>query len=364
MGKNLEKDLDLKDSERRETVYLKCENCGANLIFDPATQELKCMHCGGIKSFEKSNAVSEIYIEEGFNQIENWDRNSKHYKCENCGAVVSLAENDAATFCPYCHTSHIVKYEDLDGLKPNAVYPYKIVKEDAVLKAKKWAKKRFFAPKSFKKNINIDNIHGIYEPAFTFDSNTFSTYEGKLGTKHTRVVGSGKNRRIETYITWKRISGTYDMMCDDVFINATSDYEEKVFNKIMGYNYENIKTYSTNYLTGFMAKRHEKSIQNAWQEAKDKMDRSIEKGILSQYTYDIVSYLNVSTIHNNVTYKYVLLPVYQLNYKFKKKRFSVYVNGETGKVAGKTPTSPLKVALTILFGVAVVVGLALLFLNS
>ena len=364
MRENLEKDLDLSDSEKRATVYIKCDNCGANLTFDPETQDLKCMHCGSIKSFEKSNAVSEIFIQEGFNQIENWDSSSKHYKCENCGAIVSLASNDAATFCPYCQTSHIVQFEDLDGLKPNAIYPYTIVKDTAVTNAKKWAKKRLFAPKSFKKNIKIDNVHGIYEPSFTFDSNTFSSYEGKIGKRYTRVVGSGKNRRTETYISWRRISGTFDVSYDDVFINASSDYDENAFDKLVDFKYENIKSYSTNYLSGFMAKRHEKSIQDAWNDAKDKMDKSIRVGILSKYSYDVVSYLNVSTIHNNVTYKYVLIPVYQLNYKYGKKRYSIYVNGETGKVMGKTPVSPLKVILTALLGLAAILGLAFLYLNS
>ncbi len=362
--KNSEKVLNLNESNKRGTVFVKCDNCGANLVFDPATQDLKCLHCGSIKSFEKSSAVSEIFIEKGFNQVDNWDNYSKHYRCENCGAIVSLATSDTATFCPYCHTSHIVQYEEFDGLKPNAVYPYTIVKESAVSNAKKWAKNRFFAPKSFKKSIKIDNVHGIYEPAFTFDSHTFSTYEGKIGKRCTRVVGSGKNRRTETYIVWRRISGTFDMAFDDVFINASNDFKEKVFDKIMKFNYENIKTYSNNFLTGFMARRHEKSIHSAWDEAKVKMDNRLQKAILSKYHYDVVSYLNVSTIHNNVTYKYVLLPMYQLNYEYKKKRYSIYVNGETGEVTGEAPKSPLKVALTILLGALVVVGLAFLYSNS
>ena len=68
MGKNLEKDLDLKDSERRETVYLKCENCGAKI----SAKSKFCPECGSklnVKSF-----------------------------CPECGAEI----NGSAKFCPEC----------------------------------------------------------------------------------------------------------------------------------------------------------------------------------------------------------------------------------------------------------------------
>lgn len=346
--------------KRKETAYVKCDNCGANLSFDPQTQELKCMHCGSYKSFEKGTAVAELFIEDAFMQADNIDEESSVYRCDNCGAVVVLTHQDAATFCPYCNTSHIVKSEELSGLKPNAVYPYTVVKDDAVAKSKAWAKKKIFAPSSFKKSLNVDKVHGVYEPAFTFDSTTFSTYQGRIGKRHTRTVGSGKNRRTETYISWRSISGTFSRVFDDVFINASGDYEQKTLDKILPFNIENIKGYSKEYLSGFMAKRHDKNIHDAWGDAKSAMDKILHKEILRQYNYDIVDYLNVSTTHEKVTYKYVLLPVYQLNFKYKKKNYSVFVNGETAKVTGKTPVSPLRVLVAVGIGLAIIGLIALI----
>ncbi len=349
--------------KRKETAYVKCDNCGANLTFDPKTQELKCAHCGSYKSFEKCSVAKEIFIENGFVEAENADTDSSIYRCDNCGAVVVLSAQEVATFCPYCNTSHIVKTEDISGLKPSAVYPYTIVKDEAVDKAKKWAKKRLFAPSSFKKSLTVDKVHGVYEPAYTFDSFTYSTYEGRIGKRHTRTVGSGKNRRTETYIVWRSISGTFNRVFDDVFINASDDYEQKTLDKIMPFSYENIKGYSKEYLSGFMAKHHDKNIYDAWGDAKNVMDRQLRREILSQYSHDVVSYLNVATEHEKVTYKYVLLPVYQLNFKYARKNYSVFVNGETAKITGKTPVSFLRVLTAILLGIAVV-GLLVFLINS
>lgn len=358
----LEKDFDTKDLERKETSYVKCSSCGANMVFDPVTQALKCDHCGAIEDFSKSKNVKELDILDSLKERETWDKESLVYRCNNCGAVVVLNPNESAKKCPYCATSHIVKTEELAGLKPNAVYPFTLTSQDGIGKAKTWAKKRFFAPKSFKKSLLAENMHGVYEPCFTFDSYTYSTYVGRIGKKHTRTIGSGKNKRTETYIIWRSISGTYFYNFDDVMVNATNSYAQKDLEKLKPFDYNTINVYEQKFLTGYMAHRHEKSVNDSWEEAKDMMDAELKRKILSQYVYDVVDYINISTTHEKVTYKYVLLPIYNLVFNYKKKPYNVYVNGNTGKVTGKTPVSALKVTLLIL-GIIAFLALLSILLN-
>ena len=348
----------------KETVHVKCDGCGANMLFDPLTQELKCPHCGTITTFEKSAKVNELAINDAINLVETWGNESAVYRCDNCGAVVVLNANESATLCPYCSTSHIVKSEELAGLKPNALYPFTIDVNSAITGIKKWAKKCFFAPRRFKRSINTDKIHGAYEPAFTFDSQTFSVYEGRVGNRHTRVVGSGKNRRVQTYVVWRRISGTYSHGFDDVMINACAKFGQKELNRLGCFDNSKIQNYEQNFLVGYVARRHEKSMTDAWNDAKSVMDSVIYRSILNCHSHDVVDYLNVSTTHNNVTYKYVLLPVYHLNYKYGKKDYSVLVNGNTAKVTGKSPVSPWKVIACVLGGIVLLGIITYIFLNS
>ncbi|MBO5850776.1 MAG: hypothetical protein J6R29_00400 [Clostridia bacterium] len=350
-----------EEQSTAETIYTKCQNCGSNLTFDPETQCLKCEHCGTISDFEKSSAVSELLIEDAFNKAENWDEEADSYRCENCGAVVVLPRGETATICPYCETSHILKSEEMVGLKPNVVYPFTLTKEQGVERAKAWAKKQFFAPSKFKKSLNAENVRSIYEPCFTFDSQTFSTYHGRVGNRHTRVVGSGKNRRTETYIVWRNVSGTYSYNFDDVMINAGTTYSQKTLNKLLPFNYDTIKVYEKKFLTGYVARRHEKPITEAWDDAKSVMDAKIKQDVIARQHCDVVGYMNVSTTHSAVTYKYALLPVHLLHFRYAKKNYAVCVNGNTGKSTGKTPISPLRVLFTVLLGLAVVAGLFYLF---
>ncbi len=362
MNESLEKDLDLEELEQKTTVYVKCSGCGANMVFDPKTQALRCEHCGSIEDFSKNREVKELDILDSLKERETWDKEASVYRCDNCGAVVLLSPHESAKKCPYCATSHIVKSSELAGLKPNAVYPFTITSSEGVERAKQWAKKKFFAPKAFKKSLSAENMQGIYEPCFTFDSQTYSTYVGRIGKRHTRTVGSGKNRRTETYVVWRRISGSYYYSFDDVMINASSTYEQRELDKLMPFNYNTINVYEQKFLTGYMARRHEKSVNASWEEAKDVIDKTLKNLILSQYSYDIVDYINVSTTHERVTYKYVLIPIYNLVFNYKKKGYNVYINGNTGKITGKTPISILKVLLLTL-GIIAIIAIIILLIN-
>ena len=109
-----------------------------------------------------------------------------------------------------------------------------------------------------------------------------------------------------------------------------------------------------------MAYQYDTELEDCWGRAKSVIDGELRSLILGQYVHDRVAYLNVSTSHADVTYKYVMLPVYVGNFNFKKKLYNFYVNGSTGKVYGKTPKSIIKIALTVILVAAIAVGIFLL----
>ena len=360
-----EKETLFEEQNEVETQTVKCENCGSNMVFDPDLKTLECPHCGSKKEFGQTILASEQDLRAGLLSVNEWKKeDAVIFACENCGAKVVLKNGESASFCPFCGTSHVRKTDELLGIKPHALIPFCFGYEKAVEFGKNWAKKRFFAPSKFKKNIKTDNVNGVYTPCFTFDSQTISYYEGRIGKTKTRTVGSGKNRRTETYVVWRNICGTYNSKFDDVLITAGSKLGQNQLDKISPFNTNDSQVYEEEYLLGFMAYHYDSQLDDCWNDAKTKIDKELRSQILSQYVYDRVAYLNVSTTHQNVTYKYVMLPVYVGNYKYNKKVYNFFVNGSTGKVTGKTPVSLLKVILTILGITAVVAGIVFLFYSG
>ena len=350
--------------EQVETENVKCDSCGSNMKFDPESQMLYCEHCGRKESFAVYVQADELAIEDALKTGgASWAEETKVFRCENCGAKVVLDKGETAAVCPFCGTAQVVELEELAGLKPNALLPFRLTAEEAASSCKKWAKKKVFAPRAFKKNLKTDNMHGVYIPCFTFDSNTESVYSGRIGNRHTRTVGSGKNRRTETYIVWRNVSGRFSHFFDDVSVVAGSKVTQKDLAKMGPFDSNRSTKYDGKYLLGFSSYYYEKDISQCWGEAKSMMDAQLKRLILSQYNYDVVDYINIGTKHYSVTYKYVLLPVYAGHFDFKKKIYSFFVNGTNGKVTGKTPVAVWKVLVTALVGLAALAGLVYLVMQ-
>ena len=346
-----------------KTETVKCDGCGSNMTFNPETQKLYCEHCGSTKELQNVVDAMEKDLVEGFVEENDWEEDKTVvFSCDNCGAKVVMPKGSTASNCPFCGTSHVQESSELAGLKPNAVIPFAISEEQGKEKVKAWAKRKLYAPKKFKKDLQSENFKGVYTPCFTFDSRTTSYYDGVVGDRHTRVVGSGNNRRTETYIVWRRISGIYNDFFDDILVAAGSKINQQQINKLSPYSTNSSKGYQEEYLLGFMAYKHDQDIKSCWEKAKGTMDNALRKRILSQYHYDVLQYLNVSTTHEDVTFKYVMLPAYVGNFKFKKKLYNFYVNGETGKITGKTPVSAGKVLATVFSALAVVGGVVAILL--
>jgi hypothetical protein len=53
------------------------------------------------------------------------------------------------------------------------------------------------------------------------------------------------------------------------------------------------------------------------------------------------------------TFKHVLVPIWLLVYMFGSKPYQVVVNGYTGRIAGRYPYSPWKIAFLILLALIV-----------
>ena len=95
---------------------------------------------------------------------------------------------------------------------------------------------------------------------------------------------------------------------------------------------------------------------------KGKLRDNISGKIRREKNADHVRNLKVETVFSGLTYKYLLLPVWISSYKYKDKVYQFMVNGQTGKVSGKTPISIPKVIITIA-GIILIIAL-FVWLNS
>ncbi|MDD4839589.1 MAG: hypothetical protein PHE93_02820 [Clostridia bacterium] len=334
-----------------KTAVVKCKNCGADLVWDATKGRLACPYCDGETEIEKKSSAlrdyytcsKDGYVEEG----------GTVYHCPNCDAETTIEGFDTAVNCPFCGATNIMKTENLPGLKPDSILPFKLTADDACLWGRKWIKKRIFAPSKCKKNFNPDKFKGVYIPNFSFNTDTDSNYDGVLGEYYYVTVGTGKNRHTVRRTRWFNVSGSLDKDYTNLLVEASSHIEQKQLGKILPFDLAATEAYRPEYLAGFSAERYNTSLQDSFGIAKGIIDADIRKAILNLYNADVVQTLNVSTSFKTINFKYILLPIWICGYSFKQKLYQFIVNARTGKSTGKAPVSPLRVLIAVLLGLGI-----------
>lgn len=346
----------------QDVDVFKCPNCGNDLSFKPETGKLACEHCGTAQDIHINRNVQAAPVDFNLDKATKWAAETRTFKCESCGATVTFDKSEFSAECPYCGGNKVLKLEQFDGIRPNALLPFVLTAAQAFTAYFKWLKKKLFAPSKMKKDAKVEKVKGVYCPCWTFDSNTFSSYSGVVGNYYYVTVGSGKNRRTERRIRWRPVSGRYSRDFKDVLVEASPHLDQKDIAALRPFPLSNAVVYDRRFLSGFFADHYDRNLKEGWGIGSELMRKDIYNDIKRSLNCDVVQTLNVNTNFNDSRFKHMLLPVYVCNSKWKEKLYNFFVNGINGKVTGKTPVSAAKVSIAVGIGAAVVAGIALLLL--
>lgn len=354
----------MQDNQVKQQAYQrKCPGCGASLKFDPKSGKLCCAHCGTVVEFDTDNNVVERDFSEMIN-FDAWDESKvAFYRCENCGASSVLSRTTLATTCPFCGSPVVVNEKSTGLVRPDSLIPFELTAKQAGEQLSLWQRKRIFAPTAFKKSTRADSIKGVFFPTWTFDAQTKTDYDGRLGERKTRTVSDSKgNKHTETYIQYFYVKGHIDMDFDDIMVRGSNSIEYKYFTKLQPFDQSKYVVYSDEYLAGYIADNYSVEPLDAYAIARKQMDSAIEQAILRKHSADVVDYLHLHTNIPTKSFKYMMLPVYVSSMKYNGKLYNQYVAGTfcddkrtKAKVAGKAPKSPFKIALAALLGIAIAV---------
>lgn len=359
---NQEQQIMLEVTE--DVTNKKCPNCGATVVFDPETGGMLCEFCGYKCELPKPESGGEI-CELDFNKATQtasfeWGAQKKTVICKQCGAETIYDALETAAVCPFCGSTSVMPAASSDSMAPGAVCPFAVTKEKAGQKFTSWLSGKLFTPSKAKKSAKPESFQGVYLPYWTYDAQTTSSFTARAG--YERRVKRGDTWTTE--VTWRPVSGVYQEFIDDETVMASKKSDNSVVKRCEPFDFTKMVPYSPQVVAGFIAERYSIGLKDGWEIAqksiKSRLQSNMHTYIRKQWRCDRVDSLRFSTLYSNITYKYLLVPVWISSFKYNDKVYQFVVNGQTGKVGGRAPVSALRVLAAIGIGIAVLVLLYML----
>ena len=333
-------------------LEFKCPCCNAPLIYGGEMQQLKCEYCDNSFDLDTLRACQESEQPEISAEIQwdgkssqQWSKDDKAqlqiYLCDACGGQLISDDHTAATFCPYCGNPAILPSRLTGGLKPDGVIPFKTTKEDAKAAFMKLCGGKPLLPKFFTEEQQLEKITGIYVPFWLYDCN--ADFNGSY--KATRIHSWSDSRYIYTKTDHFLLRRQAEAAYSGIPMDGSSKMEDAFMESIEPYWYEDLVDFEMAYLSGYLADKYDVESSSGEDRIRQRVETSLNDHVQSSfwgYSTVIPTSRNIQINHGNA--KYVLLPVWMLNTKYKDKTYTFAMNGQTGKMTGSFPICPKRSA--------------------
>ncbi|OGO27206.1 MAG: hypothetical protein A2136_02460, partial [Chloroflexi bacterium RBG_16_54_11] len=332
------------------TKTFTCPNCGASIAYDPHETTLVCRFCGYKRKVdarvasESSDQVLDAVLPT--TPAHRWAESQTRLTCEYCGVTLLLPPGQTADSCPYCASNRFITTPELkEMIDPQVVGLFKVNPEEASRSIKNWLNKGLLAPDDLAARYAGMQLHPAYYPVWLFS--------GTLEIPWFCDVNEGEGR----IARWESHGGSHFEMFKDVLIPGLRSMVPQDLAGIGPFNLDDLVEFSPDFLAGWVALTYDLPLSDASLLAHEAVIKKV-RPLLPVTVEPALQKRNFKIgagRWSGLTYKLALLPIFVGNYPFRGKRFRVFVNGQTGKVAGKQPTDNLKLLMYSLTGLALLV---------
>lgn len=348
-----------------------CTNCGANLVFEPGQNALKCPYCQTENRIAvAAEPVEEIDFRQAMEQLRRGQetRDVLTVRCSACGAESTLNTDITADCCPFCGSAIVAQAGSRKLIRPRYLLPFKITRQQAMASFRQWVDSLWFAPNDLRRLADASAVKGVYIPYWTYDCDTESWYTGARGEDYwaTETYAAYENGRDVTRTRQVRKTRWYPALgrvrdsFDDILILASNSLPRSCTQRLEPWDLGNLVPYGDEYLAGFVAESYQVDLEQGFELAKPIMDEAIRATIRRHIGGDHQRIDTVQTRYDQITFKHILLPLWISAYRYRDRTFRFLVNARTGEVSGQRPYSGWKIFLAVLAGLLIAGAVAFL----
>ncbi|MEM9191186.1 MAG: hypothetical protein AAGF12_18535 [Myxococcota bacterium] len=280
-------------------------------------------------------------------------------ECQTCGAALTIEPNHRTGRCLYCASPAVID-RPADPNRPNPTFAlgFVVPEKKALAIARRWVRRPFFAPGAFR-SAKVNDIRGIYVPTYLYTAAAHSSFSASIGENYTvtetytTTDANGKTvtrTRTKTKTEWRSLSGTHAIYVSDHVVTASRGLANADLARIEPFDLRALHRYSAKLVSGWVAEEPSMSADESLAHARGEALRSLGGELGRFMPGDRHRNLQYQTRFHNEDLELTLLPVWVLPVRYAEDKpvVRLLVNGQTGRIWGRAPTSAVKVTLAIL----------------
>lgn len=343
-------------------MAFRCMQCNGSMVFDIASQQMKCSHCGAVcapQSFHMrdtalavgAEAADESVCPHCFAPLNAQEREGEAcpycgsplvtageadglsvFLCQNCGAELESTEDSMIGLCPYCGGQSMVKDPGRSGGEVERIIPFQVTRERCGSLYQEFAKKIRYLPRDFRSAEHIQKFTGIYMPYYEYDA-----VFGEAALTGTKTVESNARYDVvNTYSIPAEVDGAY--LRGSPF-DGSKYLDDEISQRSMPFDTTLEVAFHPGYLAGFYADASTVSPELYHTDAREQAEQDVVGVLKSRISEEHGIQLESSSkVETRVTgHHSVLFPLWFLTWRKGDRVAYAVINGASGKVVSDLP---------------------------
>jgi hypothetical protein len=345
------------------TAAFRCPACGGAMEYDAQRGCMACAFCGATRAIGAGDAersIVEYDLERGLAAAaeRGYGVAVRSVACQQCGAVVSYGESEAARPCDFCGSPQVVEQSSRQRpIRPEAVVPFRVDRTAATAAFSNWLGTLWFRPSNLRRLASVSKLTGMYVPYWCFDAGVHSDWTAEAGYYYYETESysarDDKGRVVQRQrqvrkVRWRPAWGSRDDAYDDLLVCGSRGLAPALTQQLEPFETRELAAYDPAYLAGWRAEEYSVDLNAGWKSAVARMEQSQRDRCERDVPGDTQRHLHVVNRFSGERFKHILLPIWISVYRYQGQPFQFLVNGQTGEVTGRAPWSWLKIILACL----------------
>ncbi|HSD89045.1 MAG TPA: hypothetical protein VLB44_16065 [Kofleriaceae bacterium] len=293
------------------------------------------------------------------------------FACQNCGAGLAFDGVRTAT-CPYCASPNFVERPPAQG-QPDPQFVVTFIGDGEVARRSldRWLGSRTMFADSRLKKAKVEDIKGIYAPSYLYSAVAHTDFTAQIGENYTETEtytetdSQGRTvtkTRTVTRTEYRALAGRHVSYVTDVVVSASAGLSNAELERVEPFDLKQMRRFSPALVSGWIAEEFARPAaeceKSSRREAMDQIGGRLRRFMPGDSYSDLAYKSTVSWESMDP----ILVPVwvFAVRYREDKDPLRVVINGQTGKISGKVPLSPLKIIAVILVVLAAIAAIIFL----